>query len=491
MKAEIVDDEGFGQRILRPFDEGEPPKDIDGRRVIAPQPGFQTRFLSSRADITIGGGAAGCGKTFGELQAAARHSGVGGFSATIFRQTMPQVRNSGGLWDESWKLYPHLGARPNVSRHSWLWPSTARVTMSHLDGMEAAQEWMGAQVPLIIFDELTHFLEEVFWFMLSRNRSTCGVRPYVMASCNPDADSWVAKLIEWWIDQDATSPTYGLPIPSRAGRLRYFTRVNDRLVWGSSRREVIEAAGIPVAPAMVKSLTFIPGKLEENPILEAADPGYRANLMVQNRVTRARLLDGNWKIRANAGDYFKASEVTMLDERPIDVVEWVRRWDLAATEPTETNKDPDWTCGVLMGRRRNGRYVVADVIFARRRADEVRQLVLRTAANDGRLAKVGIPQDPGQAGKDQAASYVRELAGFTVFAERETGPKTTRAEPLSSQWQRNNVDVVRGAWNAEYFDQMEGFPQAAVHDDAVDASAGAFNRIAAKRSMLDPAVVGR
>lgn len=484
-------EEDFGARRLKPFGADGPQPEIQGRRVITPQAGFQTRFLSSRADITIGGGSAGCGKTFGELQAAARHSGVAGFAATIFRQTMPQVRNSGGLWDESWKLYPHLSARPNVSRHSWIWPSTARVTMSHLDGMDAAQEWMGAQVPLIIFDELTHFLEEVFWFMLSRNRSTTGVRPYMMASCNPDADSWVADLIAWWIEQDATSPEYGLPIPSRAGKLRYFTRVNDRLVWGSSRGEVVATAGVPIVPAMVKSLTFIPGKLEDNPILEAADPGYRANLMVQNRVTRARLLDGNWKIRASAGDYFKTADAVMLDARPTDVVEWVRRWDLAATEPSETNKDPDWTCGVLMGRRRNGRYVVADVIFARRRPEDIRQLIVRTAGNDGRLVKVGLPQDPGQAGKDQALSYVRELAGFSVFTERETGPKTTRAEPLSSQWGRSNVDVVRGAWNPEYFDQMEGFPAPNVHDDAVDASSGAFNRIAAKRSMLDPAVVGR
>lgn len=38
--------------------------------------------------------------------------------------------------------------------------------------------------------------------MLSRNRSICGVKPYVRATCNPDVDSWVADFISWWIDQE-------------------------------------------------------------------------------------------------------------------------------------------------------------------------------------------------------------------------------------------------------------------------------------------------
>ena len=51
--------------------------------------------------------------------------------------------------------------------------------------------------------------------MLSRNRSMCGVRPYVRASCNPDADSWVASFLSWWIDQDT-----GYAIPERSGKIQ-------------------------------------------------------------------------------------------------------------------------------------------------------------------------------------------------------------------------------------------------------------------------------
>ncbi len=204
------------------------------------------------------------------------------------------------------------------------------------------------------------------------------------------------------------------------------------------------------------------------------------------------LYQGAPRPRGLGDGMFQRTEATMIDAVPADVSEWVRRWDLAASEPTAEYRDPDWTVGVLMGRRRNGKYVIADVVFIRKRADEVRKTILRTAKNDGRRVKVGIPKDPGQAGKDQAASFVKLLAGFSVFAEAETGDKTVRAEPLSAQWQAGNVEILKSQlWNQEFFEQMEGFPRAGFHDDAVDASAGAFKKLAKPMSMFDPAVVGR
>jgi predicted phage terminase large subunit-like protein len=166
---------------------------------------------------------------------------------------------------------------------------------------------------------------------------------------------------------------------------------------------------------------------------------------------------------------------------PSDVVAWWRSWDLAATEPSDDNKDPDWTCGVLMGKRKSGRLLIADAIFARKRSDEVRSLIRRTAENDGVKVKIRIPKDPAQAGVDQANSYLKLLEGFSVSAERETGDKETRVDPFASQWQGGNVDVLRGTWNAQYFGQMEGFPSKKIHDDAVDATGGAFRKLTSAR----------
>ena len=71
--------------------------------------------------------------------------------------------------------------------------------------------------------------------MLSRNRSDSGVPGYIRATCNPDADSWVAEFIEWWIDQNT-----GYPIPERSGEIRYMYRQNDTIYWSDSREELWE-----------------------------------------------------------------------------------------------------------------------------------------------------------------------------------------------------------------------------------------------------------
>ena len=451
----------------------------DEEIIVGPQPGFQTRFLSSRADITIGGGAGGAGKSYAELLAPVKWVYLPDFRCTFFRRSMEEIRDQGGLWDESVKLYAPMGATPREHVCEWRWPSGAQISMDHLQYETTVYRKQGSQIALLIFDELTHFTDEQFWYLQSRNRSGCGIKPYTLATCNPDPDSWVAKLIEWWINQET-----GFAIPERSGLLRYFTRMGGEMIWADTRREVLaQCPGL--TPIDVQSLTFIPGTLADNPRMADKDPRYRGKLMAMTRVNRARLLEGNWKIRASAGTYFNRSEVKIIDEPPKDLREIVSRWDLAATEPNEDNKDPDWTCRVKMGRTKGGRYIVLDVKYKRWRSHKVRELVVQTAHQDGKAVKVGIPQDPGQAGVEQAKSYVRDLAGFIVWTDRESGDKETRTDPYASQWQAGNVDLVRGTWNDWYLDLMEAFPTAGVHDDPVDASSGAFGKLKKGASIFD------
>ena len=435
---------------------------------IRPQPGPQEAFLSTPADIAIYGGAAGGGKTYAILMEPLRHMAVAGFGAVIFRREATQITNEGGLWDTAGNLYPQVGAKPKVSpNRMFQFPSGARVTFGHLNGELDVLNWQGAQIPLIQFDELTHFELSQFFYMLSRNRSECGVRPYVRATTNPDSTSWVAEFIAWWIDQDT-----GLPIPERAGVLRWFVRIDEEVMWADSPAELAARYGVPEADA--KSVTFIPASVTDNQILLKKDPGYLANLKSLSRVERARLLDGNWKVKAASGAYFKRHEVTILPVAPTDCVDVCRAWDLAATIPTDADPDPDWTAGVKIGRRPNGRFVVLDVRRDRLRAADVRALIRRTAEADGRSVRVRLPQDPGQAGKDQGESLVSLLAGYVAKARPVVGDKETRVEPFASQWQAGNVDVVVGPWNEAYFAEMEPFPMKGVHDDQVDASGDAF-----------------
>lgn len=281
--------------------------------TIEPQEGFQNDFLSSPADITIGGGAAGAGKTYALLMESLRNVDNPEYSGTIFRKTYPQIKAPGALWDTSMNLYTIPGGRAIESNHEWRFPLGSKVKFSHLEYEKNVLDWQGAQVPFIGFDELTHFSEFSFFYLLTRNRSTCGVKPYIRATCNPDPDSWLATFLEWWIEQDHNSEKHGYPIPERAGKLRYFARDGENYIWGAAKKEVLDRiphltkALTDADPTidvnnLVKSVTFIPGEIYHNVKLLQADPGYLGNLMAQDETTQLQLLKGNWKVRLDGTD---------------------------------------------------------------------------------------------------------------------------------------------------------------------------------------------
>jgi hypothetical protein len=195
------------------------------------------KFLTSPADIVIYGGSAGGGKTWAILLEVLRGIMNPGYNAVIFRRTYPMIRNPGGMWDASSQVFPFVGARPKESSLTWDFPSGANCVFRHLKLDSNVYDWQGAEIVFIGFDELTHFTENQFWYMLSRNRSTCGIKPFIRATCNPDSESWVRQLIDWWIGDD------GLAIPERSGVVRYFYRIENDLVWGDSVEELIERYG--------------------------------------------------------------------------------------------------------------------------------------------------------------------------------------------------------------------------------------------------------
>lgn len=154
----------------------------------------------------------------------------------------------------------------------------------------------------------------------------------------------------------------------------------------------------------------------------------------------------------------------------------VRRWDLAASVASQTG-DPDWTVGVLMGRCPDGYYWILDVARLRGTPHEVQTTIKNTASQDGSTVTIGLPQDPGQAGKDQAQAYIRMLAGYVAKAKPETGSKETRADPFAAQCEAGNVKIVKADWNEAFLEEAATFPFGK-HDDQIDAAAGAFNMLA-------------
>ena len=154
-------------------------------------------------------------------------------------------------------------------------------------------------------------------------------------------------------------------------------------------------------------------------------------------------------------------------------IRWVRGWDLAATEG-----GGDFTAGVLMGRLPDGRTVVTDVQRGQWSAADVRTRIAACAASDPLGTRIELPQDPGQAGKDQAQQLVRMLAGYPVNAEPQTGSKEVRATGWAAAQQGSTVMLVdpAGRWHGEFVAEHTGFPRG-THDDQVDAAATAFNAL--------------
>lgn len=182
------------------------------------------------------------------------------------------------------------------------------------------------------------------------------------------------------------------------------------------------------------------------------------------------------------GVLFKVAMLGTIDAMPFGAIRSCRGWDLAATEKIGTG-DPDWTVGVKMTRMDDGQIIVEDVVRERLAPEKVRAVMLATATTDGTGCLQDIPQDPGQAGKDQVQSLTRMLHSFRVQSSPESGDKATRAEPYISQVNVGNVKLLRGLWNQAYRNELANFGGGG-KDDQVDASSRAYNAIAARKSIV-------
>lgn len=440
---------------------------------LRPQPA-QIKFLASEADIAIFGGGAGGGKTYALLLEPLRHVFNPKFGAVIFRRTGVQVRQEGGLWDESETIYPYFAGKGLRQSMTWRFPSGSSVRFAHMEHEKDRFEYQGAQIPLICFDELTHFTDKMFWYMLGRNRSASGVAGYIRGTCNPDPDHFLRRLLDWWIDNDT-----GFPIAERAGKIRYFVRKGDDLVFADSKAELIQKFGPEVQP---KSITFIPANVYDNKILLQKDPGYLANLLALPLVDREQLLKGNWNVRPIAGMFFRRHYFGIVDAVPATIRARCRFWDRAATEQ-RINPDADATVGLLLAKDDAGLCYVEDMTRLYESPAKVNAAMLACAQQDPPGTIIGFHQDPGSAGVYEASDTAKLLAGYNVRFRPATGDKQTRAKPVSAQAEAGNIKLLRGKWNESFLRELEGFPDSA-HDDAVDGLSGAFELLTGARRIL-------
>jgi phage terminase large subunit-like protein len=438
----------------------------------------QLMALRSDAEILIYGGSAGGGKSFFLLLEAMRHRTNPRYGGVIFRRTHPMIVAEGGLWATSCELYPLAGAKP-LYGDKWIFPSGATVRFCHMQYEKNRFDWNSSQLPFVGIDELTEFSSVMFWHLLSRNRSTSGIRPRVRAACNPDAESWVAEFISWWIDQDT-----GYPLADRRGKIRWFIRdEGEKLQWANSP-EALQKKWPKSKPL---SVTFIDALLSDNAILESKDPDYRAKLEALPLVERERLLGGNWKIRPAAGLKFPRDKWVYTEACPA-MLKLVRFWDKAYTE----GGTGAMTAGVLVGEienykaKRLPRFAIVHC-EAGRWGDAEREAKMQTTAELDRAAfgnvVIGI-ENEGGAGKQAANVSIANLAGFSVYGERPTAKKHLRWSPLAAQQQIGNVAIIKtsglGDWDwLQFVRELDALAGDELLDkqklkDKADAAAGAF-----------------
>jgi predicted phage terminase large subunit-like protein len=177
-----------------------------------------------------------------------------------------------------------------------------------------------------------------------------------------------------------------------------------------------------------------------------------------------------------SGGMFQRGDFEIVDALPARIRRRVRAWDFAASKP-KPGTQPDWTVGLRMAMSNERVFYVEDVRRDRWSAAEVEKNLKNTATQDGVGVTIRMPQDPGSAGKSDAETKVKLLAGYSAIAKPVTGDKATRAKPASAQSEAGNVKLLRAPWNELFLDEVCSFPNAAF-DDQVDAFADALNELA-------------
>lgn len=446
--------------------------------TLAPASKKQEKFLNSDATITLAGGAAGSGKTFTSLLIALKFMQHPRATGVIFRRTSKMITSPGSIWHEAVNMYTSVyktGLKIRHRENEIVFPNGAVLKFSHMQHESNMYDHKGGQYSLVIFDEATDFTEDMVVYLLSRMRNAyVNYKPQMFLCTNPDYNSFLRE----WIQDFYLDPNTGIPKEELAGVKRYFFRQGNSMIWYNSLEEA-EAVHGTGAESGISSFTFIPATCRDNPPLLKAQPDYISRLMSLPRVEKERLLDGSWFARPEAAGLFKREWVHLVDFPDIAAKKRVRAWDLAFSKPSEQYPNPDWTRGVLISKNEKLKtYTVENVVGIRDRVHEVEKLIFETAIKDGQGVIISIPQDPNAAAAAYAKDLQRRLSemGFICRLQKPVKSKITRFAPFSSVAQAGFVNVVRGLWNKDFFDELEIFDGSGkTKDDQVDGVSDCFS----------------
>lgn len=463
--------------------------------IFAPCSPVQAKLLNSDATITVYGGSMGSAKTYGGLLRHLKYINSPHYVGYVIRKNETILRAAGGAFDEARALYKAFDPRCHVTEKPMRikFPSGAQIFFAGAEDEKAMEKYRGLNLTGVMVDEGTQLSERQIWFLISRlrNGKDPSLKPNIWITCNPDPDSYLFDWVKWYL-YPVGHPLAGRPDKAKNGVKRYFVSTPEGLVWSEDEQELIQNyKHLLTEGTRPLSFRFIGGTVYDNPPLLINSPQYLTNLLQQkDRVVKERELYGNWFARKEDSAYFYRGWCDIVDEVPADVVKRARSWDFAYTLPSETNPNPDYTAGVRMSKGADGYFYVEHMVLKRTGAGEVIPLVRDTAVSDSSMygrVEVTIPQDPA-GGVYTARSQIDALRGYGIHPipiKVGNKGKLHRFLPFSAAAMNRQVKVVRGDWNDAFFHQLEvfGTDSSTVHDDAVDAVADAFKRVAENRSV--------
>ena len=221
--------------------------------------------------------------------AATRHH-----ASVIFRREFPLHRS---LIERSREIFnsavvDRLHDRYNESLHRWSFSDGRMIEFGAMEHEADKENWRGRPHDLYCFDEVTQITESQYRFVTAWCRShRPDQRCRIIATGNPPTTTegeWVIRYWAPWLDES-------YPRPAEPGELRWFARLNDKDV-ECKNGEPFEFTHKNGTKEIVRprSRSFIPARLEDNPILEAR--GYRAVLQGLPEPLRSQALYGDWKV---------------------------------------------------------------------------------------------------------------------------------------------------------------------------------------------------
>lgn len=341
MREETIDTEKYldpvflrhGQRVytydlVERIREDNLGRKKDGRRIfnMCPQAGFQEKVLTTQADIKIVGGKRGGGKSFIALYEFLPYIFNPDVNGYAFRKYEDDVAR--GIWKASKPVYRWLGT-PAEASFEWkfLGGRGATMKMEHLqDPKKIADRFRGVEMAFVLIEELAEHTRDdlnVIFDLLASNRTTSGVRPKFICTCNPVGKSNKLRLLlDWWID-----PYTNRAIPERDGKIRYFFRYGQdvsEMVWGDTPEEVYSNATVHTKidnlcistgsdyKDFITSITFINGEFKDNKILQISDPKYMSRVSAKGGEGVVNDIEGIWQDMDSGTSMLSAEDMSRL-----------------------------------------------------------------------------------------------------------------------------------------------------------------------------------